>query len=157
MAHMLIDSMTAEFHPEKYRDDYRVALDQIIQGKVEGGVTTARPSGPTAKPEVIDLMERLRQSIEKQKSDRSAGARQEVRIGPPAQETAARRRARPSSGHLDLGEIEKIQAPVPALAAQRKSKSRSAPKEEDKGEPKDEAPEPAAPRAIRSRSKKSGS
>ena len=157
MAHMLIDSMTADFHPEKYRDDYRVALDELIQGKVEGGATTARPSAPARKPEVIDLMERLRQSIEKQKSDRSAGAPQEVRISQPPEEPAARHRPRPRSGHLDLGESEKIQAPAPALAAQRKSKSRTTAKEGADKEAKAETPARPTPRGIGSRGKNSAS
>src|SRR5436853_7427678 len=37
MAKALIDSMSAKWNPEKYRDDYREALMEVIEEKVEAG------------------------------------------------------------------------------------------------------------------------
>src|SRR5699024_9949786 len=41
-AKMLIDQMSAEFDPEKYKDEYRTALMDLIEAKKDGDeVTTA--------------------------------------------------------------------------------------------------------------------
>ncbi len=37
MAKSLIDSMTSKWKPEKYKDDYREALMEVIEEKVEAG------------------------------------------------------------------------------------------------------------------------
>ena len=34
----LIASMATDFHPERYTDDYRLALQAVIEAKVEGKV-----------------------------------------------------------------------------------------------------------------------
>src|SRR5437870_12807911 len=39
MAKSLIDSMSSKWNPEKYRDDYREALMEVIEEKVEAGGT----------------------------------------------------------------------------------------------------------------------
>ncbi|UTR11334.1 Ku protein [Evansella sp. LMS18] len=62
-AKTLIEHLTAEFDPEKYTDDYRLELLELIRGKVEEdkGVTRQEQTN------VIDLMEALEKSIEKAK------------------------------------------------------------------------------------------
>ena len=37
MAKSLIGSMTSKWQPEKYKDDYREALMEVIEEKVEAG------------------------------------------------------------------------------------------------------------------------
>ena len=37
MAKSLVDSMSAKWNPEKYKDDYREALMEVIEEKVESG------------------------------------------------------------------------------------------------------------------------
>lgn len=60
MAIQLVNSLSTDFVPEKYTDDYRSALLNIIQAKVEGQEITA----PAPKEEkVIDLMEALKASL----------------------------------------------------------------------------------------------
>jgi len=61
MAVQLVESLSTKFQPEKYTDDYRQALIDIIQAKVEG----EEISIPPAKEEkVVDLMEALKASLE---------------------------------------------------------------------------------------------
>jgi len=64
MATTLVESLADDWQPEKYKDDYTASLLRIIKAKQRG----AKPSLPAAeKPqtgEVVDLMERLRQSLE---------------------------------------------------------------------------------------------
>jgi DNA end-binding protein Ku len=65
LAKMLIDSLTAEFEPEKYQDTYRTNLQKMIQAKLEGQQVVATPA-PHIAP-VIDIMEALKKSLAEQK------------------------------------------------------------------------------------------
>jgi DNA end-binding protein Ku len=73
MAKMLISSLEAEFEPQKYRDEYRENLRNMIQAKIEGKNVVATPSAHVAP--VIDIMEALKKSLaEKKKPAQSATA-----------------------------------------------------------------------------------
>src|SRR5436853_5528058 len=67
MAKALIDSMSSKWNPEKYRDDYREALMEVIEEKVEaGGKEIEEKPKPKRQPtKVIDLVSVLQQSLEK--------------------------------------------------------------------------------------------
>jgi DNA end-binding protein Ku len=67
MAKALIDSMSAKWNPEKYRDDYREALMEVIEEKVEAGgkEIEEKPKPKKAPTKVIDLVAVLQQSLEK--------------------------------------------------------------------------------------------
>ena len=71
MADMLVGSLTAPFDPAKYTDDYRAALREVIEAKVEGRQVFEYREPETAK--VIDLMEALRASVEAAQAARGAG------------------------------------------------------------------------------------
>lgn len=63
---MLIDQLTTTFEPEKYNDDYRTALLELIESKRTGKeVVTATEKAPPAN--VTDLMAALQASIDKTK------------------------------------------------------------------------------------------
>jgi DNA end-binding protein Ku len=64
MAHMLIQTMTSEFDPDKYHDEYRERLTRMIEEKVEGGTVTTPSAPPPAPGAVSDLMDMLRKSLE---------------------------------------------------------------------------------------------
>jgi DNA end-binding protein Ku len=61
MARQLIESLTAEWNPEEYTDEYREALMQIVEAKVNGEEIEVVEPEPTAK--VVDLMEALKASV----------------------------------------------------------------------------------------------
>lgn len=63
---MLIDQLTTTFDPEKYKDDYRLALQDLIERKVnqDEGKT---PTEAAPRQNVVDLMSALQASIEKTK------------------------------------------------------------------------------------------
>src|SRR5881396_333570 len=67
MAKSLIDSMSSQWNPEKYRDDYREALMEVIEEKVEAGgkEIEERPKKAPKPTKVIDLVSVLQQSLEK--------------------------------------------------------------------------------------------
>jgi DNA end-binding protein Ku len=62
MAVSLIDLMLDKFDPEKYEDEYRGALSQIIEAKLEGAEIADPPAPKTGK--VIDLMAALKASVD---------------------------------------------------------------------------------------------
>jgi len=61
MAKMLISSLEAEFEPQKYHDNYRANLQQMIEAKVAGQNVVATPETHVAP--VIDIMEALKKSL----------------------------------------------------------------------------------------------
>ena len=65
MANMLIETLKAEFGPEKYRDTYRDNLMQMIEAKKEGQKVVETPE-PQMAP-VIDIMEALKRSLAEKK------------------------------------------------------------------------------------------
>ena len=66
MAKSLIGSMTSKWQPEKYKDDYREALMDVIEEKVEaGGKEIEEKPRKAPKPtKVIDLVSVLQKSLE---------------------------------------------------------------------------------------------
>lgn len=62
MAESLVDSLTAAFEPEKYRDEYREQVLDLIQIKADGHAFQI-PEAPVDKPNVIDLMAALEASV----------------------------------------------------------------------------------------------
>ncbi|URM34473.1 Ku protein [Cytobacillus firmus] len=63
---LLIDQLTTEFKPEKYNDDYRTALLELIEAKRTGkDIVTPVEKEPAAN--VTDLMAALQASIDKTK------------------------------------------------------------------------------------------
>ena len=64
LALKLIEQQTSDtFDPAAYTDDVKARIDAAIQAKVEGKEITTSESPPPAAPNVIDLMEVLRQSL----------------------------------------------------------------------------------------------
>jgi DNA end-binding protein Ku len=64
MAKQLIDSMSDEWRPENYTDEYRDAVLKLIDQKIEsGGKDVTAPSKKPRPTNVIDLVSVLQQSI----------------------------------------------------------------------------------------------
>jgi DNA end-binding protein Ku len=72
MAKSLVDSMSSKWQPEKYKDDYREALMEVIEEKVEAGgkEIEEKPKKAPKPTKVIDLVSVLQKSLE-----RSGGAK----------------------------------------------------------------------------------
>lgn len=88
MAHQLIDSLTTDFDPSAYRDDYRDSVLDLIERKAQGEeiVVEAAPPEPKAVP---DLMAALEASIASAKSQGG---------GSKAKKPAAARKKAPANG-----------------------------------------------------------
>jgi DNA end-binding protein Ku len=67
MAEMLIDSMTDEWDPGKYKDEYVAGMMKVIEEKIKaGGKDLPAPRGVSKAPSnVVDLVAILQQSLNK--------------------------------------------------------------------------------------------
>jgi len=61
LAEQLVDALTAPFEPEKYEDEYRNKVLELVEKKAKGEAIVAPP--PAAEPEVIDLADALARSL----------------------------------------------------------------------------------------------
>jgi DNA end-binding protein Ku len=68
MAQQLIDSLSSDFEPEKYRDEYREKVLELIERKAAGEEIAVQPEAPKPK-EVPDLMAALEASLAAVKGD----------------------------------------------------------------------------------------
>lgn len=65
MAKALVNSLAAEWKPEQYTDEYRNNLMRIIDARVKGEPAHLEAADEPRAAEVVNLMERLKQSLEK--------------------------------------------------------------------------------------------
>ncbi|HHY44182.1 MAG TPA: Ku protein [Firmicutes bacterium] len=96
MAKTLIETLSADFEPDKYHSRQREAVAELIQRKIQGKEVVKQPE---VRGEVIDLMEALRRSVEKAKGE----------ANPPEEPPARPRRRRKASG-----ETQESAAPPPS-------------------------------------------
>jgi DNA end-binding protein Ku len=90
MARSLIESLSSDFEPEEFRDEYRAALEELVAKKVQGEEITYSEEAEPSK--VVDLMEALRASVEAAKAGKEGeGAR-------PARKKASSSRRKKAAG-----------------------------------------------------------
>jgi DNA end-binding protein Ku len=108
MAHQLIEALSGEFEPEKYHDEYREQLLEIIEKKAAGEEIVAEPM--VEEPaKVVDLMAALEASLARAgkggadeaparpakaaaKKTKKAGAKKTARAGKSTKSTRSRTR-----------------------------------------------------------------
>jgi DNA end-binding protein Ku len=90
MAKSLIDSMSSKWNPEKYKDDYREALMEVIEEKVEaGGKEIEEKPRKTHKPtKVIDLVSVLQKSLDQTGTKKKATSKSRRKQKQPARKAA---------------------------------------------------------------------
>src|SRR5213079_998964 len=90
MAKSLIDSMSSKWNPEKYKDDYRQALMEVIEEKVEaGGKEIEEKPRKAPKPtKVIDLVSVLQKSLEETGGKKKATTKSQRKQKQPAKKAA---------------------------------------------------------------------
>jgi DNA end-binding protein Ku len=115
MAVSLVENLISDYRPEEYRDNYREALLEVINAKIEGRETAA---APVPQPKLGDLLDQLKASVEatkKRREEALAGTREGKLV---AVEGGKSRRGR-AEREADV-ETEK----APARAKGRSSRSR---------------------------------
>jgi DNA end-binding protein Ku len=92
MAEQLVSSMTGEFKPEDFKDNYREALMAVIEAKVAGEAPA--PAQKVEPTRIGDLMAALEASVASAREARREGATAKVKE--PAPKAAAKAAAKPT-------------------------------------------------------------
>lgn len=90
MAGQVVESMTDDFHPEAFTDDYRVEMMELIQAKIDGGQAFSVEEQPAENldetDDVSDLLAKLEASVQAR-----AGAKKAPADKAPAKKAAAKK------------------------------------------------------------------
>jgi len=62
--------MSSEWEPEKYRDEYRTAMLEVIEQKAKNKKIPARAAAPPPTTNVVDLVKVLQESLNRSQSVR---------------------------------------------------------------------------------------
>jgi DNA end-binding protein Ku len=92
MARTLVEQLADKWDPAQYTDEYRANLMKIIKAKAKGKTVDLKEAPEPQQAEVVDLMERLRQSLQgasPARSTRSAHARSRAARSGAKKKTAA--------------------------------------------------------------------
>src|SRR3954463_8255366 len=112
MAEALISSMTAEFDPTEFKDDYRAALERLLEAKASGGEVQPVPEVADTGSAVVDLMSALRRSVERARGG-CAGENAAPRKA-PAKKAAAKAPAKKATASSDGAAAKKTAAKTTA-------------------------------------------
>ena len=75
MARQLVQQLSAEFDPTEFKDEYRAALEKLVEQKVAGEEVTVAAAPEEEPTKVVDLMEALRASVAEAKKNKEKAAK----------------------------------------------------------------------------------
>jgi DNA end-binding protein Ku len=93
MARSLVESMSGDFEPHQYTDNYREALQAVIEAKIEGREVVETEEPQPSAGNVVDLMSALRASVDAAKKSRGAPQETETTAKKSAAKKAPAKRA----------------------------------------------------------------
>jgi DNA end-binding protein Ku len=114
--------MAGDFDPSQYSDQYREALQEVIDAKVEGRQVVEPEAAQPSTGNVVDLMSALRASVEAARRGRgepAESAREDENAESETQETTAERA--PAKKAPRKAPAKKAAAKAPAKKAARGS------------------------------------
>ena len=144
MAGSLIDSMTVDFDPDEYHDDYREALQEVVNAKIEGREILQPEPGAEVASQPSSLADALRASLAAAKggklsiagaSDEHAGG-EEDEAEEEAEQPTRRRAAKSGTASKTAAKPKAAAKPKTTGASKTAARSKPAAKEPE--------PEPAA-------------
>ena len=89
MAQMLVETLSGDFDPDEFEDDYADAVQSVVKAKIEGGEVQRTETSAKTGGEVVDLLAALQRSVEAAKTSRGESADK-----PAAKKTAAKKTAK---------------------------------------------------------------
>jgi DNA end-binding protein Ku len=92
IAKQLVDSLSGEFDPDKYRDTYRDEVLALVERKAEGKEIAVQPDAEEEDAEVPDLMSALKASLDAVRAREGNGAT-DAEQKPAAKKPAAKKPA----------------------------------------------------------------
>jgi DNA end-binding protein Ku len=93
MARSLVESMSGDFEPEQYSDNYREALQAVIEAKIEGRELVETEDAQPTAGNVVDLMSALRASVEAAKQGRGGSPAAPAKKASAAKKPSAAKKA----------------------------------------------------------------
>ncbi|MDX6261984.1 MAG: end-binding protein Ku [Kribbellaceae bacterium] len=119
MAESYIDTLRGEFDPDQYHDEYRHALEQVVEAKAAGVPLPAESEEEESQgAEVVDLVAALRASVEAAKARRAAGG-----SGGGGQGDAAPAKKAPAAKKAAAKKAAAKKAPAKKTAAKKAAKT----------------------------------
>jgi DNA end-binding protein Ku len=88
MAKLLVDTLAGDYDPNDYEDDYRSAVESLVEAKLEGGEVKHPEAPKKDSGEVVDLLAALQRSVEAAKTGRGEE--------PAAEEKPAKKKSAPT-------------------------------------------------------------
>lgn len=98
MASSLVDSLSGDYEPEEFEDDYAEAVETLVKAKVEGGEVKRTATSTPTSGEVVDLLAALQRSVAAAKKSRGEDAsddsdEESAEDAKPAKKAAAKKTA----------------------------------------------------------------
>jgi DNA end-binding protein Ku len=91
LAKAVIENFEADLNWEEYRDEYQDELQRIIDAKIAGEEVVA--TAEEAPPKVVNLMDALRQSLDRVSATKKKSAKADIAAAPKAERAAPKKRA----------------------------------------------------------------
>ena len=98
MAGQVVESMTDDFDPDRYHDDYQEQMHELIEAKLEGGeafTTEEQPKELDETEDVSDLLAKLEASVKARREGGGGGSEKPAKKAAakkaPAKKTAAKK------------------------------------------------------------------
>jgi DNA end-binding protein Ku len=89
MAHLLVDTLSGDFDPSEFEDDYAGAVETLVRSKIEGGEVQRTETSTKSSGEVVDLLAALQKSVAAAKSARGEAVEEPEQ--PAAKKTPAKK------------------------------------------------------------------
>lgn len=138
MARSLVESMSGDFDPSEYTDNYRLALQEMIDAKIAGREVVEPEGAQPRADNLVDLMSALRASVDAAKRGREMPAVQQDSAA-SAKKSAAKKPAKKTAAKAPAKSSIAKKGPAKKAAAKKPAAKKSAQK----------AQKPAAKKAAR--------
>ena len=109
MAEQLVEAMTETFDPSRYKDEYREALLQVIEAKIEGQEIAA-PTPVEESTSLVDLMKLLEASVKAATDQKTKDTPAPVSVTEVKQARASRRAKAAEDATADAAESADAEA-----------------------------------------------
>ena len=158
MAQQLIDSLSSDFEPGKYQDEYREKVLELIERKASGEEIAVQPEAPQPS-KVPDLMAALEASLAAVKGDspRATARRRRSRRSPAAKARGEEQHARPgryAASRSSSNQTRRLRRPCSTPQRSESSRTRYRPQPDGRAGPASGSviskPRPGSQTSIRS-------
>jgi DNA end-binding protein Ku len=125
MAKQLIESLTSDFTPNSYRDEYREELLDLLERKAEGKEVVSAPTEEPKPTKAPDLMAALEESLAAVRGDEDSGATDGKAKAKPKKSSAKSKSSSRSKSSSSNGKRKSAATKNTAGSTRKKSKAKA--------------------------------